>query len=62
MLGSTAVIKAGKKGYKRYGVPGALAAGVGALLGIRLVKRMLSPSSGNDDTADTADAADAESQ
>lgn len=55
MLGSTAVTKAAKKGYKRYGVPGALAAGVGTFLGIRFIKRKLRPSGGNDadDTSDT---------
>jgi hypothetical protein len=55
MLGSTAVMKAAKKGYKRYGVPGALAAGVGTLLGVRFVRRKLRSDSGNDaeDTGDT---------
>lgn len=57
MFGSTAVMKAAKKGYKRYGVPGALAAGVGTLLGLRFIKRKLRPSGGND-----SDTTDAESQ
>jgi hypothetical protein len=59
MLGSTAVLKAAKKGYKRYGIPGALAAGVGTLLGIRFVKRRFGAGGGDaDDTDDTATTGD----
>jgi hypothetical protein len=54
MLGSTAVTKAAKKGYKRYGIPGAVAAGGGALLGIRFVKRKFS-SGGSDATTGDGD-------
>lgn len=50
MLGSTAVMKAAKKGYKRYGIPGAVVAGLGTLIGIRFIKRKLSSrSQGSDD-------------
>ena len=42
MFASTVVMKIAKKGYKRYGVPGAVVAGGGTLLGIRYVKRRLS--------------------
>lgn len=52
MLGSTAAMKAAKKGYKRYGIPGALAAGGGAILGIRFVKRRFLSGTGENDTGD----------
>jgi hypothetical protein len=61
MLGSTAVMKAAKKGYKRYGVPGALAAGVGTVLGLRFIRGRLGSSSG-DDTEDTGDGTTADGQ
>ena len=61
MLGSTAVAKAAKKGYKRYGVPGALAAGVGTLLGIRFLKRRFGSGGGND-ADDTSDATTTDGQ
>lgn len=60
MLGSTAVMKAAKKGYKRYGVPGALAAGVGATLGIRFIKRRFLSGTGETDAGDGAETADGE--
>ena len=41
MLGSTVVMKAAKKGYRKYGLPGAIVAGLGTLLGIRFIKRKL---------------------
>jgi hypothetical protein len=62
MFGSTAVMKAAKKGYKRYGVPGALAAGVGTLLGIRFIKRRFRSGGGNDDADANATTTDTESQ
>ena len=55
MLGSTVVIKVAKKGYKRYGVPGAVVAGGGTLLGIRFVKRRFS---GTDSDTETDGATD----
>ena len=53
MLGSTVVIKAAKKGYKRYGIPGAVVAGGGMVLGIRFIKRRLSRTDTDSET-DTA--------
>ena len=54
MLGSSVVIKAAKKGYKRYGILGAVAAGAGTFLGIRFVKRrFLSGNKGDGDSDDT---------
>lgn len=47
MIGLAAVRKAAKKGYKRYGIPGAVVAGVGTLLGIRFIKRKFSARSGS---------------
>ncbi|WP_256687486.1 hypothetical protein [Halococcus qingdaonensis] len=58
MLGSTAAMKAAKKGYKRYGIPGALAAGGGAILGIRFVKRRFLSGTGENDTGDGAETTD----
>lgn len=58
MIGMAAVKKAAKHGYKRYGIPGAIVAGLAALLGIRFLKRKLRPNTGNsttesDDTTDS---------
>ena len=55
MLGSSVVMKAAKKGYKRYGVPGAVVAGAGTLLGLRFVKRrfLSGNKSDGDDGSDT---------
>jgi hypothetical protein len=39
MIGMAAVRKAAKKGYDRYGLPGAVVAGVGTFLGIRFIRR-----------------------
>lgn len=59
MLGSTAVMKAAKKGYKRYGIPGAVVAGLGTLIGIRFIKRKLSSrSQGSDDRNEGAGESD----
>lgn len=40
--------KAAKYGYKRYGVPGAIVAGLGGIGGYVFVKRKLTGSSGSD--------------
>lgn len=48
MVGIAIVRKAAKKGYKRYGIPGAVAAGVGTFLGIRLLKRKFGSESDSD--------------
>lgn len=47
MLGVSAILKATKKGYKRYGLPGALVAGLGTLIGLRFIKRKLQSRSGD---------------
>lgn len=42
MIGKlTAVRKAAKFGYKKYGLPGAIVAGIGGLVSYRFVKRKL---------------------
>ena len=53
MIGIAAVKKAAKHGYKRYGIPGAVVAGLATLLGIRFLKRKLRSSGGSNVT--TAD-------
>lgn len=55
MIGMAAVRKAAKKGYKRYGIPGAVVAGGGALLGIRFVKRKFLSGGGGDTETDSTD-------
>lgn len=58
MIGMAAVKKAAKKGYKKYGLPGAIVAGLGTFLGIRFLKRKLqSRGSGtqNDETGTGSD-------
>jgi hypothetical protein len=55
MLGMAAVRKAAKKGYKRYGIPGAVVAGLGTLVGIRFIKRKLQSSSGDSTGSDSTD-------
>lgn len=57
MIGMAAVRKAAKKGYKRYGIPGAVAAGVGTLVGIRFVKRKLGSGGDTNDQSNGSDAA-----
>lgn len=49
MIGLAVVRKAAKKGYKRYGVPGAVVAGLGTLVGMRFVKRKLESSGDTDE-------------
>lgn len=39
--GLTAVRKAAKFGYRKYGLPGAIVAGLGGLVGYRFVRRKL---------------------
>lgn len=58
MIGMAAVKKAAKHGYKRYGIPGAVVAGLAALLGLRFLKRKLRPNTRSsttqpDDTTDS---------
>ncbi len=55
MIGLAVVRKAAKKGYKRYGIPGAVAAGLGTLLGMRFVKRKLQSRGGDDSQSDGSD-------
>lgn len=55
MVGITAVKKAATYGYKKYGIPGAIATGLGTLLGIRLVKRKFLSGSSSDADDDGMD-------
>lgn len=59
MIGMAAVKKAAKHGYKRYGIPGAVVAGLAALLGIRFLKRKLRPNTGSS-TAESDDMTDSQ--
>ncbi|EMA53716.1 MULTISPECIES: hypothetical protein [Halococcus] len=59
MFAMTAVKKAATYGYKKYGIPGAIATGLGTLLGIRFIKRKLfSGSSSDDDEIDVSEESD----
>ena len=62
MLGSTVVLKVAKKGYKRYGIPGAVVAGGGTLLGIRFIKRRFSGSDSGSKTDAEDDSATADTR
>jgi|AntDeeMetagen134_2_1112570.scaffolds.fasta_scaffold01650_2 hypothetical protein len=48
MFAMTAVKKAATYGYKKYGIPGAIATGLGTLLGIRFIKRKFLSGSSSD--------------
>jgi len=48
MFAMTAVKKAATYGYKKYGMPGAIATGLGTLLGIRFIKRKFLSGSSSD--------------
>ena len=48
MFALTAVKKAATYGYKKYGIPGAIATGLGTLLGVRFVKGKFQSGSGGD--------------
>ena len=59
MFAMTAVKKAATYGYKKYGIPGAIATGLGTLLGIRFIKRkFFSGSSSDDDGIDVSEESD----
>ena len=63
MIGMAVIRKAAKKGYKRYGLPGAVVAGLGTLVGLRFVKRKLgsrgkTDEGQSDESAEQSNAAD----
>ena len=62
MIGMAAIRKAAKKGYKRYGIPGAVVAGVGTLVGIRFIKRKFLSGGGTETDTDSATDTQADAQ